>query len=759
MAAIFVVAFACVIWLLGGVEPDEIARYLAYEFAYILAPGWLLLRAAIPGVRGALPQIAVGWALGYVLEILAFSFTAAVDARDMFLAYPVAVGVPALLLWRRREAAARPRRRASVAEDQPDQPGGWRWVTAGLCVVALTYVGGVYFTETPLPGSVETVVYHADLTYNLAVTAEAKHHWPIGAPSIVGESLSYHHFVNQHIAAASQVTGIDLPVVFFRLYLVPLTILLVLQFTVLGTALTGIRLAGPIAAGLFLFVDEVDLSALELHPFIGTNNLALWLSPSFTLGLAVFMPTLLLVLSALDQEVRRRWVARPTELPRHIPFWLLLALLLVGCGGGKGPILPLLIGGVLLYLAWRRISQGSFDRVGAAILALATTTLLVFVAILYGTGGQGLQLAANSPVLEMPAVELVDSRLPEGIAVDVVFTVAATAIGTALLLAPALLGLLWLIPQRLSSLRPGQALPLALLAVALVPYFLIRSDGYNQLYFTMYAVAAVLPLSAGGLWKLLSAAIGRGLRPRVVWAFCALWTAGLVVAGIEAARLDDVLRPLRALVVPYLIVAAMAAVAALAVAARRSLRRHWAPLAVAAALLTAGANSFIDWLPERVDRLANGPPVYATAGGLGLGRDTYRGLEWIRDHLDEEAVMLIDRQPSYRPGEANTSNVDYAAFAERRAFLEGWAYGARTWELGPLDEPDRLKARPYSDRIALKLDALSEADPFALETLASQYGVTHIVVERPTGIAHPRLYRTGPTVFSNATVDVIELRR
>ena len=71
VTAIVVVA-AIGLWLASGVEPSEVARYLGYELAFVVAPGVLLLGAISPGTRG-LARLALGWPLGLVCEIAFFS--------------------------------------------------------------------------------------------------------------------------------------------------------------------------------------------------------------------------------------------------------------------------------------------------------------------------------------------------------------------------------------------------------------------------------------------------------------------------------------------------------------------------------------------------------------------------------------------------------------------------------------------------------------------------------------------------------------
>ena len=90
-------------------------------------------------------QLALGWPIGLTLEIFAFSLTAALGVRDVFFAYPVIAGGIAALVARRQ-------RTPGGAAAPPLFTPASRWTTAGLCLLAFAYIGGAYFTITPLPG-------------------------------------------------------------------------------------------------------------------------------------------------------------------------------------------------------------------------------------------------------------------------------------------------------------------------------------------------------------------------------------------------------------------------------------------------------------------------------------------------------------------------------------------------------------------------------------------------------------------------------
>src|SRR5262249_52371311 len=191
--------------------------------------------------------------------------------------------------------------------------------------------------------SARRVPHPTDMPFHLAFAAEAFHHWPLQTPGVVGQPLHYHYFAHIHIAAIAQVTGIGLDRVFFRLYLVPLTALLVLQLSLLGKAITGRAWAGPLTAALYLLVHELDLSMGDASPWAGVGMYHLWGSPSQLLGMVIFIPALLMLWTLIDPALAAR--VRPGLSTGTRRAWILLALLLIGAGGAKSVILPLFIGG------------------------------------------------------------------------------------------------------------------------------------------------------------------------------------------------------------------------------------------------------------------------------------------------------------------------------------------------------------------------------------------------------------------------------
>ena len=99
-----------------------------------------------------------------------------------------------------------------------------------------------------------------------------------------------------HIAAANQVTGIPIPLIFFRLYIIPVYILIALQLYVLGrsgeiphNADNCARLSGLLSVILCLMMAEISIPFHLWHPFYNAFIYSLYHSQTMVFGLIFFI--------------------------------------------------------------------------------------------------------------------------------------------------------------------------------------------------------------------------------------------------------------------------------------------------------------------------------------------------------------------------------------------------------------------------------------------------------------------------------------
>jgi hypothetical protein len=751
-----VILGAVVVLELGyGAQPGAVARYLGYEIGFVVVPGWLVYRAVSDRPGPPLRQLAIGWALGYVLEIIAFLLTAATGTRRLLLVYPVAVSVLAVAaLRRRRRRRARPVRRCASDAAPPPR---FVWALVAVCVMVVGYVGIAFFDAKPLPEE-GNVHLGQDAPWAISIAAEAKHHWPIQDPSVSGEPLPYHYFVQLHWAAASEVTGLDLATVFYRLWMLPLAVLLVLEMVVAGQSLLRSRQAGLIAACVVVGVGQLQvdtsevslgLAPVEIIPFRGLLFTFLIGSPSFLLGLVLFVPLVVLV--------GERIVAPAGE--RHRGEWALVTLFVVGASDAKVVLLPLVATALVLFAAWSWWTSRRVARAVWVALGLAASAFGALYLVQYRGHSSGLSVDLSAGVdyfTGMPMVALLREELLEVLPTvpgrTGVLAVAAFTFGVVGLLAAQLIGLVWLLRRQGFSLDPAQAWLLALFGAGLIPIMTVTSLQGNEQYFLFTALVAGCLVSGQGLWRAWESRpplAGRAARLVAVGTAAGL---AILLLLLAPARLDLLQgrdeQPLRYLVLFGGLAVCM--VVLYAVAGRWVGPTRWPAAAlVCVAIVALGA---IDTPLRRLGpAFEPDPPVEE---GRRMTPALYHALTWIRDHSSTDAVLAVNNQRN----EFGPYAFVYGAFAERRVFLGGWGYSDRASlrTSGDLEEVDE---NPFPDRLALNETAFQSPTAGVLEVLHDRHGVEYLVADLVNGGAVDRaaLGALAPLVYEDDGVAVYEI--
>ncbi len=733
-------ALAClgvVLELAYGTPLLDVLRYAGYELAFVLLPGVLAVRALRPSAWITLPTFALGWALGYVLEVIAFNLTAAAGARGLFLVYPVVV-IAAAVGWIRRS-----RREGEPPVRGPRLTSRELIAVGGVCALTMLYVGLPLFSETRLPGS-GSVNYNQDYAWAISLAADLKHHWPLADPNVSGEGLPYHFFFNAHVAAASQVTGIDVPTIFLRLFAIPMAACLALQLVMAGLVLFRSAAVGVLASGLSLLVGQMQLDArtafLYHVPFFGVYFIYLLSSPSFFFGLLFFVPLAVLVGEGIANER-----SRPS-----VPALVLLGLFIVGASDAKVTILPGVIVSLGIFGLWCLLKRRPIPAVvsfGGA-MAVVTVGLLYLVQYRGHSNGIAFDLTSGYDVVnDMPAIRLIKDGIESAsphFPGDSVLSLIAYPLGLAGLLAPQLIGIWFVLRGRAGAVEPVHVWLLSLLASGLLAFLFVADLGQGtQLYFLFYSVTAGSILAAVGwhaAWKTRPEAL-RGDRLRrtvlpVAGAICLLIAAPFVIG------LDDGDDPDR-YVLLYLGFAALLGLSY--VVLRRRAGGGTAALVVAAAVVAVGMiGAPVDRIvPALTDRAAESDERTGLTPGL------HDGLAWVRDETPTDSVIAVDA-----PGIFAFS---YAAFAERRTFLGGWGYSQRSRDDG-FQEVAAGTSNPFADRLALNAAAFS-ADPGAVKAMRADHDVRYLIVDLVNGppVVLESLSQLGEPVYENDDVLVIDL--
>lgn len=771
------VATAVVVWLITGVGIDQIAVFAGYELGYVFFPGWAVYRW-LARRDGWARQLVFGFAVGYAIQVLMFVLAGALDARWIVFLYPVAA-LPVVFIGSRSRSYGR----QSVDAHKV-------WATTAVAIAALLWLSVIYFAAVPLPWEVPSATYTTDLAYHLSLAAEAKHHWPLQDPEVAGTGLYYHVWAHLSMAATSEVTGLPLPLVLFRLWTVPLVFLVAAGTTVAARSLTRRVWAGPVAVALIFLVGAVDFESAQVAPFNDLFFTDLWLSPTFLLALVLFLPTVTL----LAERLQRR-----ESLARGLSYWLLLTVLFVACEGAKATVLPVVLGALALVLLLGLARERALDRNALAAFVLAATTLVFFYFAIYQYSSVGLEVRPLGSIERMP-------RAGEFLAHhgDLAWPVAV-AFGTLALFGPQLAGL----PQLLAAdprRDPARELLLALGVAGIGAFFVFSQFGGSQRFFSHYGLVACVFLSAEGLclaaerarretlrgaliFSLALAAalffvayiadqvqfwsrihLGHALGPEAVAATTlvtglAIWRWGLpdrralgvaVAMAVPLLALSSfyALRPSLDLVAAsYPVFAAiLLLLAVVAVRAGRESRAQIVLLLLFAAVTGGALDLPLDHVQQISDRVRDGKPLYPVDASA-VDQRLYNGLRWLRHNTSTRDVLAVNNHLVWVEGIAIPAYYDYAAFSERRVFLGGWLYSAKTWKIGG-DPVVHLRAFPYPVRLRLNDAVFLHGDESALKTMVTRYRVRYLVVDRLKGPKPPPGWHLGRVVFSNPAVAI-----
>jgi hypothetical protein len=716
---------AVIAWVVWGVGFRDVVVFLAFEATFVVLPGWAAFRALTGRPVGALREIAFGTALGHVLLVLAALGAAKVGNRELFLAYPALVVLGSIPRLRRKEL----RKRTRVLGLRQ------RWVATAITVLTLLYVGFGYFTQTPLPWSVASVSYAPDVVFGVSLAAEAKHHLPMQDPQLAGLSLGYENFVYVLIGQTSRTTGIPVATLLFRL--VPFEMLVAAALAIAAAAERFARRAWtiPLSLALFFLVGEIDLSPVGDFPFQFSFFYGLWTAPTFLFGLVVLPMALVL---GFEQAV-----VDPSRRRRFGP-WVVLGLAAIGCAGGKGAALPVVIAASAFFTAVQAVRRTAFLR-AAAVTALLTAILVLFVEFQFQGRTGGVGLSALGTIKSMAPLAIAAGRVPHGV-MRALFWAAAVVVGSLGCFGAPLVGLFNFVRSR-SALNSEYIWLAGALLSGFAAFYLLHAQGNTHLAALAFALVAGAILSAEGLQRLSWPSI------RHSTALVALWLALLITLSLVVWRLNGHVLNGRAYALWYGGLALL--LICLGGWAWRSSGVTVAAALSGALILVGALDAPLDWIaPIASDRLAaRGFYVPDDAYyNRGLTSSLYQGLVWIRDRSSVDAVLAVNNHYLHGGG-GGPQYFYYSAFAERRVFLEAWLYSPRTIDSN-FEAVNEGRIQPYPGRFALNEAVFRRGDSRALCAMARRYGVDYLVYDHEHAHSHAPPPALTTRVFANPGVAI-----
>jgi hypothetical protein len=742
-----VVVAALLLLLLGGTPAVLVARFAAYWVGWIAVPGVLVWRVLAPSWQRPFDVLVLGVCFGYALELVSFIGAALAGLRWLYWAHPFVVILVALLAARR----APPRR----TPEPYDRRGAlWHWGTAAVAVAVLLGTAVYYYLGTPWP-VLRPASLSVDLYYQLGWAADATRAMPPTDPAVSGVQQPYEWFTYAHLAAAHQISGVSLPWLLFRFYLVPPLLLYAGVLASAACRLARRPWAGPYAAAVVPLLSELNLSQYKGWLALGGFKDWSFYSPTWVYGLVFLTPLLLLLPDQFTAERRgRRWWGR----------WAAVALLAAAAAGGKTSLLPVLACGCLAAVVFAAV----WDRARLSATAIAAGVVLAVLAasipVLYSTGGGRLSVGFGIPWFVTTRYSIYLRRL---FVSDAVLPWAAVGTAVSLFaLGAGYTGAVVMVKR--NERRVAQVFLVGCFVAGYLAKAWVQDPAASQHWFLLTGCVALAVLAGWGV-----AALAEPLRAGIA---AAVGVAGALIGLLGTLALvrqytsyrDPVPDPARILDMLAIFVIGAVVVTAAAGAIVRRRRRTTSGLAFVAVLAGGALASTATYYIEPLHSyLRTGQAVLPEDSVTRSSRNRpdltpalLSALDWVRRNSSTFDVLAVNNTCLVRgpTGTCTDHRVFYySAFTERRVLIESWSYSQPT-----LNEAVRTKASyvtlpsPYPERTRLNTALFTDPSPSALAEAYQQYGVRWLLVDLRYG--RPPSALDADAVLAYRTADAVVYR-
>ncbi|MDE9367255.1 hypothetical protein PZ938_16670 [Luteipulveratus sp. YIM 133132] len=633
----------------GGARWREVAVYVVAFAVFVGLPGVVAWRLLWSGRDEDtwLDQVVFGTLTGLCLQLPVYVVGRAAGVPRLPAVLPVLALVVAL--------ARRDRREVLLPVLGP-VPRVLAWGSAAASCFAMLWFGGIGWLGWRYPSG-DPVTPNGDEPYQVALTAELKHHFPPQIPTVSGQPLDYHWFVNAHLASMSWLTGLSPSVLQDRLLLPTTTVLVFAATALVAYRLTRSAYAGAAAAVILGMVGDFAPfpGKYAVSPF-DEDFVSAWdpLSPSLGYGLA-------LMLLAVHVLLRVLTLPRPA-----VPDVLLLGLAMAALTGAKATCLPMILCGLLLAGGVILLRRGRPGR-SLVVAAAVTVAALVFAqVVLFRGASQGMWFQ------------------PAHLGTYLATKLGVPRHGLPLAGATGLLVLSWACAwpgAALLALRVRDSRAVFLLGCAgsgVAATLLLGHPHNSEDYFLRFAQPTLAIASAWGLWTVLAdrsvrsrrLLVGSGVVAGVLITLVArstahelAWQGGVHLSYAELAR-------------PYVVTVALLVVLAAGAwfVLRRSEVASWRTVVVllAVAITSLGLVRVLDTVRAVADRpWREAAPATRADAAIGLGGlDTAR---WLREHTSPDDLLATNAHLR-QPGSHDNRHAWIAGLGERRVLVEGWSY-------------------------------------------------------------------------------------
>jgi hypothetical protein len=629
---------------------------------------------------------------------------------------------------------------------------------AGLVAAVLLWLTGRFFLKNGLSGEAARNPY-LDMPFHLALAAEVKHHFPPRIPYLDGEPLVYHWFAHAHLAASSAFTGVELPVVLFRLFLFPMVIAGMLGIAVLGARVAGRPWAGPVTVIVSYFVASLAPYLSMPWAFVDLKLLGdwLWASPTQTFGCLLATPVVLLGIDRLRRE--------PGPAAGQ---WAILAICLGALTGAKATYLPILCAGAGLVVAVQLLFRRRLDLAALALAAMAALYLLFATQVLFGGASYGVVFSPLKTTTQLPFMGSTELDRRAEAPLWLMLAIAALATLSWLLRGA---GLAVLLRSRERWLDPAVVFLGGMTLASLAASLLFAHPGTSQIYFLVSTVPYLAALSAWGLACLIPAERA-GWGTHALLASAAALAAGIVylvmrlehgppptpdTVGSQAAVLLELLEPFALL----LLFLAGAAAIAWGLVRVRGVDPALAAGCVLAMTLGLGLTYTAGQAKRTLDEAIASGLEYRPqpSEGRPIAKGGIAAATWLRDHSDpDDRVATNSHCRRIYQGKCDNRHFWISAWSERRVLIEGWGY-TETGLAAPLIGKTLYYFLPYwrPELLADNDRAFRSPSKASLATLRDRYGVRWLFVDERFEPPSPELGRFARLRFHRDDTSVYEL--
>lgn len=714
--------------LATGTPAVDLARFTGYALLAVLLPGTLVYRALRSRPHTLVEDLAVGAAVGLVLELAGWAVCTGLGVPGWTWLWPLAVVVPFL-------AVPRLRRHWRVTGYTP-VPAGWAWSLTAVVAGFTGYLAESFLRPNPVLPAGEGQAQYIDLAFQLSLAGAATHQVPPQVPQVAGEPLHYHWFGFAHLAAASLVSGVDLTTVFFRLAVPALCALAAVLVAVVGWRVTGRAYPGVGAAALMFTVGEFGYENGVRQLFGTQATFIVWGSPSMTYSWVLLLP---LVAVLADLAGRARGSPVP---PLGRGAWVLAGLFLAASTGAKASSVPVALAALALTAGVLLVTRRRVPRAVLGALGLTLAAQLFATAVLFRFESHGVTVDPFSGL--RPYVG------PHGAGLWLAVTVAFL-----LNLQLRLAGMVALLGLRRGRLEPVQVLLLGGALAGPAIYLLVGHPGSSNQYFVRAGFAFGVILSAWGYAELLDRAAlparGRALLAAGAAGFALLLTTvqlrhpAAVPPGVTYGPVLPLLRWAVALAVAATVLGLLWP----ALAGRwPALARRGAVVLLTGVLVAGAPGLVLDAAAGR--RYPNGG-AYAV---VPMPASRVEAARWVRAHSAPDDVLATNVHCRVvTDGWCDARSFWLSGYAERAVLVEGWAFAPRMVGL-----PGGAYA-PFWDTERLRLNDAAFTAPTAagLAELRDRYGVRWLVLDRTVTAEPPTLPTLATLRFRNTRISVFHL--